>query len=90
MATELTTTAGAIGMTTMTVVEQSKGKIKALSINGIDPSAQNVERKAYPLVRESFFVIKAPPSPAIARFLEFAKSSMGHSVITANGAIAVK
>jgi len=90
MATELTATAGAIGMTTMTVVEQSKGKIKALSINGIDPSAQNVERKAYLLVRESFFVVRMPASPAVARFLEFTRGSMGHTVITANGAIAVK
>ncbi len=90
MATELATVAGAIGMTTMTVVEQSQGKIKALFINGIDPSAQNVERKAYQLVRESFFVIKTPASPAVARFLEFTRGSMGHTVITANGAIAVK
>ncbi len=90
MATELAATAGAIGMTTMTVVEQSQGKIKALSINGIDPSAQNVERKAYRLVRESFFVIKTPASPAVARFLEFTRGAMGHTVIIANGAIAVK
>jgi phosphate transport system substrate-binding protein len=90
MATELAATAGAIGMTTMTVVEQSQGKIKALSINSIDPSAQNVERKAYRLVRESFFVIKTPASPAVARFLEFTRGAMGHTVITANGAIAVK
>jgi len=90
MATELAATVGAIGMTTMTVVEQSQGKIRALSINGVDPSAQNVERKAYLLVRESFFVIKMPPSPAVARFLEFTRGSMGHTVITANGAIAVK
>lgn len=90
MAKELAATAGAIGMTTMTVVEQSQGKIKALSIDDIDPSAQNVERKAYRFVRESFFVIKAPASPAVARFLEFARGSMGHTVITANGAIPVK
>ncbi len=90
MATELAATVGAIGMTTMTVVEQSQGKIKALSINGINPSAQNVERKAYRLVRESFFVIKTPASPAVTRFLEFTRGPMGHTVITANGAIAVK
>jgi phosphate transport system substrate-binding protein len=90
MATELAATAGAIGMTTMTVVEQSQGKIKALSINGINPSAQNVERKAYRLVRESFFVIKTPASPAVTRFLEFTRGSTGHAVIAANGAIAVK
>lgn len=90
MATELAAAAGAIGMTTMTVVEQSQGKIKALSINGIDPSTQNVERKTYRLVRESFFVIRTPASPAVARFLEFTRGAMGHTVITANGAIAVK
>ena len=90
MAAELAATTGAIGMTTMTVVEQSQGKIKALSINGIDPSAPSVERKSYRLVRESFFVIKTPASPAVARFLEFTRGSMGHTVITANGAIAVK
>lgn len=90
MATELAATAGAIGMTTMTVVEQSQGKIRAVSMNGIDPSAQNVERKNYRLVRESFFVTKAPMSPAVARFLEFALGPIGRSVITANGAIAAK
>ena len=90
MAAELATAAGAIGMTTMTVVEQSQGKIRALSINGMEPSPQNVERKAYRLVRESFFVIKTPASPALARFLEFTRGPMGHTVIVANGAIAVK
>src|SRR3990170_1591163 len=84
MAAELAATTGAIGMTTMTVVEQSQGKIKALSINSIDPSAQNVERKAYRLVRESFFVIKTPASPAVARFLEFTRGAMVHTVINAN------
>jgi len=90
MAAELAATTGAIGMTTMTVVEQSQGKIKALSVDGIAPSVQNVERKAYRLVRESFFVVKTPASPAVARFLEFTRGAMGHTVITANGAIAVK
>jgi phosphate transport system substrate-binding protein len=90
MANELAATAGAIGMTTMTVVEQSQGKIRALSINGIAPSAENVERKAYPLVRESFFVTKAPPPPTVARFLAFTRSPAGDEVIRANGAIPTK
>ena len=90
MAKELAATAGAIGMTTMTVVEQSQGKIKVLAINGIAPSTDNVERKAYPLVRESFFVVKAPPPPTVARFLEFTRSAAGDQLIRANGAIPVK
>lgn len=90
MATELAAAAGAIGMTTMTVVEQSQGKIKALSIDGAAPTAENVVRKSYPLVRESFFVTKAAPTPAVARFLEFVRSPAGEQVIRANGAIPVR
>lgn len=90
MANELAATTGAIGMTTMTVVEQSQGKIRALSINGIAPSAENVERKAYPLIRESFFVTKTPPPPTVARFLAFTRSPAGDQVIRANGAVPTK
>jgi phosphate transport system substrate-binding protein len=90
MARELAAEAGAIGMTTMTVVEQSRGKIRALSIDGTAPTAENVVRKAYPLVRESFFVTKAAPTSAVARFLEFARSPAGEQVIRANGAIPVR
>jgi len=90
MAKELAATAGAIGMTTMTVVEQSEGKIRALALNGIAPDRENVERRTYPLVRQSFFVVKAPPPPVVARFLEFTRSPMGDKVISANGALPVK
>ncbi len=90
MAKELAETAGAIGMTTMTVVEQSQGKIRALSINGIAPSTENVERAAYPLVRKSFFIAKATPPPPVAQFLQFARDPAGEQVIRANGAIPVR
>lgn len=87
MAKELAATAGAIGMTTMTIVEQSQGKIRAVSINGISPSPDRVERKTYALVRESFFVTRSSPPPAVARFLEFARGTAGDKLIRANGAI---
>jgi phosphate transport system substrate-binding protein len=90
MATELAATPGAIGMTTTTVVEQSLGRIKLLSLNGVIPSAENVEHKTYALTRDSFLVTKAPPSPAVARFVEFVRSAEGAAVITANGALPVK
>jgi phosphate transport system substrate-binding protein len=90
MAKELAATGGAIGMTTMTVVEQSQGKIRVVSLNGIAPSAENVERKTYPLVRESFFVVRASPAPAVARFVEFTRSPDGAKLIRANGAIPVR
>jgi phosphate transport system substrate-binding protein len=90
MAKELSETAEAIGMTTMTVVEQSQGKIRALSINGIAPSPENVERAAYPLVRKAFLITRATPPLPVAQFLQFVRDPAGEKVIRANGAIPVR
>ena len=87
MAKELARTPGAIGMTTMTVVEQSVARIKPLALNGIEPSAENVRSGAYGLTRDSFLVTKGTPSHAVARFLEFVRSADGKRVISANGAV---
>jgi len=90
MARELAATVGAVGMTTTTVVEQSRGQIRAMSLNGVIPSAENVGRKTYTLTRDSFLVTKATPPPAVSKFIEFIRSSAGEAVIVANGAVPVK
>ncbi|MBI3042987.1 MAG: substrate-binding domain-containing protein [Betaproteobacteria bacterium] len=90
MAKGLAATSGAIGMTTMTVVEQSGGRIRQVSLNGVAPSAENVRKGAYALTRDSFLVTKAPPSPTVAKFLEFIRSPAGEQVILTNGAVPAK
>jgi phosphate transport system substrate-binding protein len=87
MARGLAESPRAIGMTSMTVVEQSGGKVRALSLNGVTPTAENVKSGRYFLTRDFFFVIKGEPSPAVERFLEFVFSPAGDSVIRANGAV---
>lgn len=87
MAKELAATAGAIGMTTTTVVEQSSGKIKAVSLDGLTPTEANVTAGKYRLIREVFLVAKGNASPSTKAFLAFVKSSNGAKVIKANGAI---
>lgn len=90
MAKELAVTVGAVGMTTTTVVAQSRGQIRAVSLNGVIPSAENVARKIYTLTRDSFLVTKATPPPAVSKFVEFVRSPAGAAVIVANGAVPVK
>jgi phosphate transport system substrate-binding protein len=90
MAKELAAVPGAIGMTSMTVVEQSKGQVKAASLDGVAPGADNVKRKAYTLIRESFFVTRGSPSATVTRFIEFTLGAQGNAVIAANGAVPVK
>lgn len=87
MARALAGTAGAVGMTTMTVVEQSQSRIRPIWLNGVEPSPDNVRSGAYPLTRDSFLVTKAAPAPAVARFLEFVRGPEGKRVISANGAV---
>jgi len=90
MAKGLAATSGAIGMTTMTVVKQSRGQIRQVSLNGIAPSAENVRSGTYALTRDSFLVTQANPSAAVAKFLAFVRSPAGEQIISANGAVPAK
>jgi phosphate transport system substrate-binding protein len=88
MAKELAEKPGAIGMTTTTVAEQSAGKIKPLSLDGIEPTEANVTDGKYRLTREVFLVTRETASAGVKSFLAFVKSADGSRVIKENGAIA--
>lgn len=90
MASELAATSGAIGITTMTIVEQSGGSIRPLALRSVEPTAANVQNKRYVLTRDSFLVTKAAPSFAVAKFMEFIRSEAAQKVIAANGAVPVR
>jgi len=57
-------------MTTTTVVEQSQGKIRPLSLNGVIPSAENVERKIYTLIYTLTRLVPRHESAAPSRRLQ--------------------
>ena len=90
MATALADTANAIGMTSMTVVEQSAGKVKALTINGVAPTPENVKNGRYFLTRDFLFVTRGAPTGDVKKFLDFVSSSEGDRVILANGAVPLR
>lgn len=90
MAKGLAETPHAIGMTSMTVVEQSAGQVKALSLEGISPTEENVKSGRYFLTRDFLFVIKGEPTPPVKSFLDFVFSPEGDRVIRANGAVPLR
>jgi phosphate transport system substrate-binding protein len=90
MAKGLADTPQAIGMTSLTVVEQSGGKVKALTLNGVAPTAEHVKSGRYFLTREFLFVIRGEPTPPIKKFLDFVLSPDGDRVILANGAVPLR
>jgi phosphate transport system substrate-binding protein len=90
MAKGLAETPYSIGMTSMTVVEQSGAKVKALTFNGVAPIPENVRNGSYFLTRDFLFVIKADTKPAVKKFVDFVLSPEGDRVILDNGAIPLR
>jgi len=90
MAKGLAETPHSIGMTSMTVVEQSESKVKALTLNGVSPTPENVRNGGYFLTRDFLFVIKADTTPAVKKFVDFVLSPTGDRVILDNGAVPLR
>ena len=89
MAAAIADTAGAFGVTSAPMVAQSGGRMKALTLNGVDPSPENVATGTYPLAREAILVFRKSPTRGIQQFLDFVGSPEGERVIRANGAVPV-
>jgi phosphate transport system substrate-binding protein len=88
MARALSETTGSVGMTSATFVSQSKGKVKALLLNGTATDEASVVSGKYRLTRDAFLVTGKAPSDAATAFLAFVRSLEGAAVIKANGALA--
>ena len=89
MAKALAKTPGAIGMTTQVRVGQSKGQIKAISINDVAPSVSNLENGAYPFTRDMFLITDLKPSSKVTAFLAYIFSAEGRQVIIENNAVPI-
>lgn len=75
----------AIGFTNLGVITVERLPIKALKVNGVAPTSENIRRGRYPLVKPLAFVFVEAKLPAGARlFLEFARSREGEKVLRAN------
>jgi len=90
MAKALAETAGGIGMTNATVVEQSRGKIKAVALGGVAASEANVAGGTYRLTRDAYLVTRNTPAAPVKAFIDFVKGADGAAVTKANGAIPAK
>jgi phosphate transport system substrate-binding protein len=86
----LSATTGAIGLTSAPMVEQSAGRLRSLTLNGVTPSVENVVAGSYPLSREAILVHRTTMPRSVEEFLAFVRSADGERVIRANGAVPSK
>lgn len=90
LARTLADTPGSIGLTNMIRISESKGKIQALSLNGVSPSPENIRSGKYPMFRNNYLVTLASTSESVRDFLAFVESPAGRAVIEANSAFVLK
>lgn len=85
LASALMETPGAVGMTTMTRVVGSNGKLRALALNRIRPNYMNMSNGNYYLMRDAFLVARPDASQKVKDFLEYVEGA-GMEIVMKNRA----
>jgi phosphate transport system substrate-binding protein len=76
---------GAIGAISLAVILSERRALKALALDGVDPTPANAAAKAYPLYKSLSFVTAAKRPAAVERFIAFVRSPAGHKILADNG-----
>ncbi|NPV26307.1 MAG: phosphate ABC transporter substrate-binding protein [Firmicutes bacterium] len=85
-----TTVAGdvnAIGYVSLASLNES---VKALSVDGVEPTVENVKNGTYKISRPFLYLTKEPPAGAVKTFIDFVMSPEGQSLIQKEGLVLVK
>lgn len=80
-------TTGAVGATTLGLLLAESRKLRALSLDGAQPTLTAMESGAYPYYKRLFLVVseKAPLSPEAKQFVEFVSSPAGKALLRRTG-----
>ena len=76
---------GAIGPSSLALIVSEKRALRAVKLDGRDPTPANAASGAYPYYKRLFLVTGAKRSAAVERFIAFVQSSAGRKILAANG-----
>lgn len=76
---------GAVGPMTLALIVSEKRPLRALKLDGVEPTAGNAASGAYPYVKRLFLVTRDKPAPVAQRFVAFVQSAAGREILTRNG-----
>jgi phosphate transport system substrate-binding protein len=63
--------------------------VKALSIDGIEATAENAKSGTYPIVRPLYFLTKEEPTGLVKDFIDFCLSDAGQAIVADEGYISI-
>lgn len=76
---------GAIGPISLALIVSEKRALRALKLDGREPTPLNAASGAYPYYRRFFLVTGAKRPAAVERFVAFVQSPAGRKILAANG-----
>lgn len=76
---------GAIGPSTLALIVSEKRALRALKLDGKEPTPANAASGAYPYSKRLFLVTGAKRSVAVERFVAFVQSPAGRKILAGNG-----
>jgi phosphate transport system substrate-binding protein len=80
----------AIGYVSTGLVDQNKGKIAVLSIDGVEPTDENIASDAYKISRPLIMLTKEQPTAQQQKFIDFVMSEEGLAVVKEMGFVPAK
>ena len=76
---------GAIGPSSLALIVSEKRALRALTLDGREPTPMNAASGAYPYYKRLFLVTGAKRSAAVERFVAFVQSPAGRKILATNG-----
>jgi phosphate transport system substrate-binding protein len=76
---------GAIGPSTLALIVSERRALRALALDGVEPTPANAAAKTYPLYKQLFFVTGARRPAAAERFIAYVRSPAGRKMLADNG-----
>jgi phosphate transport system substrate-binding protein len=76
---------GAIGPTSLALIVSEKRALRALKLDGSEPTPMRAASGAYPYYKRLFLVTGAKRPAAVERFVAFVRSPAGRKILASNG-----
>lgn len=76
---------GALGVTTLSLINSENRQLRALTLNGAEPTASNGASGRYPHAKRFFLITRSDPSAPVKRFTAFVHSPAGREILIRAG-----
>ena len=84
-ASKIESVPGAIGTSALSLILAEERPLKALNLNGIVPSIENITTGQYTMVKDLFIVIPSEPNELVKNFIRFMNSKQSIEILNRTG-----